>query len=206
MQLEPAEFLKILDLMGIEFSYLSEEDVAVERSWWMQFVLNPSPLIFLAKLGYLNQFIESSDDFYISQSVADKIRAKLAPASQTVQSLINSGNLQVRASNLTTLANSLNQRLGKGESEAIALGIELDADYVLLDDSTARREVRRLGLKIKGTLAIIKKLSKDGKIRIENLDNLYHRLPEIEFRVKRSLFDQIFSEDWARQVNTHSAG
>lgn len=33
MQLEPAELLKILDLMGIEFSYLSEEDVAVERNW-----------------------------------------------------------------------------------------------------------------------------------------------------------------------------
>jgi predicted HTH domain antitoxin len=33
MQLEPAEFLKILDLMGIEFSYLSEEDVALEKYW-----------------------------------------------------------------------------------------------------------------------------------------------------------------------------
>ncbi len=32
MQLEPAELLKILDLMGIEFSYLSEEDVVLERS------------------------------------------------------------------------------------------------------------------------------------------------------------------------------
>lgn len=33
MQLEPAEFLKILDLMGIEFYYLFEEDVALEKSW-----------------------------------------------------------------------------------------------------------------------------------------------------------------------------
>jgi hypothetical protein len=33
MQLEPAEFLKIINLMGIEFSYLSEEDVALEKSW-----------------------------------------------------------------------------------------------------------------------------------------------------------------------------
>ncbi|WP_235526507.1 hypothetical protein [Nostoc piscinale] len=31
MQLEPAELLKILDLMGIEFSYLCEEDVALEK-------------------------------------------------------------------------------------------------------------------------------------------------------------------------------
>ena len=33
MQLEPSEFLKILDLMGIEFSYLSEEDIEIEKSW-----------------------------------------------------------------------------------------------------------------------------------------------------------------------------
>jgi len=33
MQLEPADFLKILDLMEIEFSYFSEEDVALEKSW-----------------------------------------------------------------------------------------------------------------------------------------------------------------------------
>jgi len=89
----------------------------------------------------------------------------------------------------------LNQRLGKGESDAIALGIELEADYVLLDDSTARREARRLGLTIKGTLAVIKKLSKNGTISIESLNDLYQQLMKIEFRVKRSLFDQIFSED-----------
>ncbi|RCJ17724.1 hypothetical protein A6S26_30170 [Nostoc sp. ATCC 43529] len=161
----------------------------------MQIVLNSSPLIFLSKLNYLNQFIESPDDFYIPQSVADEIKVKSDPSSQTIQALINSGNLQIRASKLITLVNSLNQRLGKGESEAIALAIELNTDYVLLDDSTARREAKRLGLNIKGTLAVIKKLSKDGKISIESLDKLYQQLMEIEFRVKRSLFDRIFFED-----------
>lgn len=33
LQIEPGELLKILDLMGIEFSYLSVEDVLSERSW-----------------------------------------------------------------------------------------------------------------------------------------------------------------------------
>ena len=161
----------------------------------MQTVLNSSPLIFLAKLTYLNQFIEPLDNYYIPQAVADEIGAKSDQASQTVHTLINSGALQVQGANLITLVNSLNQRLGKGESEAIALGIELKADYVLLDDSTARKEARRLGLTVKGTLAVIRKLSKDGKISIKSLDDLYQRLMEIEFRVKRSLFNQIFSED-----------
>ena len=124
-----------------------------------------------------------------------KLERALEPATQTVQTLINSGNFQVRASNLITLVNSFGQLFGKGESEAIALGIELNADYVLLDDSTARREARRLGLNVKVTLAVIKKLSQDGKISIDSLDSLYQRIMEIEFRVKRSLFDKIFSED-----------
>ncbi|MBE9004402.1 hypothetical protein IQ259_04990 [Fortiea sp. LEGE XX443] len=51
----------------------------------------------------MNQFFESSDDFYIPQSVADEIKAKSDPSSQTVQALINSGNLQVRASKLITI-------------------------------------------------------------------------------------------------------
>ncbi|MEH2385849.1 MAG: DUF3368 domain-containing protein [Nostoc sp.] len=161
----------------------------------MQIVLNSSPLIFLAKLSYLNQFIEYPDDFYIPESVAEEISAKSDPASQTIQTLINTRKLQVCTSSLITLLNSLNQRLGKGESEAIALGIELNADYILLDDSTARREAKRLGLSIKRTLAVIKKINKDGKINIESLDSLYQKIIEIEFRVKRSLFDQIFSED-----------
>ncbi|MEH2013810.1 hypothetical protein [Nostoc sp.] len=84
----------------------------------MQIVLNSSPLIFLAKLSYLNQFIEYPDDFYISQSVAEEISVKLDPASQTIQTLISAGKLQVRTSSLRTLLNSLNQRLGKGKSEA----------------------------------------------------------------------------------------
>lgn len=33
MEMEPDMFLKLLDLMGLEFSYLSEDDISVEREW-----------------------------------------------------------------------------------------------------------------------------------------------------------------------------
>ncbi|WP_404784572.1 hypothetical protein [Altericista sp. CCNU0014] len=33
LNLEPEAFLQILDLMGIEFSYLTEDDIAAERTW-----------------------------------------------------------------------------------------------------------------------------------------------------------------------------
>lgn len=33
MEIEPDMFLNILDIMGIEFSYLSDEDVPIEQEW-----------------------------------------------------------------------------------------------------------------------------------------------------------------------------
>lgn len=33
MEIEPDMFLKILEIMGIEFSYLSSDDVLIEREW-----------------------------------------------------------------------------------------------------------------------------------------------------------------------------
>jgi predicted nucleic acid-binding protein len=93
------------------------------------------------------------------------------------------------------LVASINQRLGIGESEAIALAVEINADYVLLDDFAARKEAKRLGLNVKGTLAVIQRLRQDRKIKSVQLEDLYIKITEINFRVSRSIFDQIFVDD-----------
>jgi len=79
-----------------------------------------------------------------------------------------------------------------GESEAIVLAIELEADYVILDDFVARKEAVRLGLNVKGTLGIIRKLMTDKHIEVIDMDDLYERLKKIRFRVKRDIFNRIF--------------
>ncbi len=100
----------------------------------------------------------------------------------------------VKTSQLISLVNSLNIRLGRGEPEAIALGIELQTDYTISADFAARKEALRLGLNVKGTWAIVKKLQVDGKIIIDRLEQLYQDLLAINFRVKRSIFDTIFED------------
>ena len=147
----------------------------------MKRVFNSSPLIFIARLGFLDSFVESAEEFYLPASVAEEISAKSNEACQSVRVLIDSGKITTIAIKLNFLADSLNVRLGLGESEAIALGIELPCDYIILDDSAARKEADRLGLNVKGTLAIIKKLQTDGKITIDSLEKLYQELVAINF-------------------------
>ncbi|GAB4187827.1 MAG: hypothetical protein Fur006_27940 [Coleofasciculaceae cyanobacterium] len=33
MEMEPETFLELLELMGLEFSYLTPQDIAIEKNW-----------------------------------------------------------------------------------------------------------------------------------------------------------------------------
>lgn len=160
----------------------------------VQVVFNTSPLVFLAKLGYLEIFLDDEMVFWVPQSVAIELTAKTDTASDKIQQLISSERLQVRQSRLSSLTNGLQRKLGSGESEAISLAIELNADYVLLDDAAARREAMQLRLIVRGTLAVVRKMMAEGKVDSLSLEDLYRRLQNINFRIKRSVFDQIFSD------------
>ena len=117
----------------------------------MLVVFNSSPLIFLAKLRLLDVFLsEYQYKFYAPRAVFDEIEAKEDEASQYIKQIVADKKLAVRATNLTFLANSLGDRLGKGEAEAISLGTELKTDIIILDDFAARKEALRRLVKCQG--------------------------------------------------------
>ena len=55
------------------------------------------------------------------------------------------------------------------------MAIELEADYVILDDFVARKEAVRLGLNVKGTLGIIRKLMTDKHIEVIDMDEFIRK-------------------------------
>lgn len=160
----------------------------------MKIVFNSSPLIFLSRLDFLELFLQYDYQFYVPEIVIKEINAKRDEASNYVNVVVANNGLIVKQISLLSLANSINERLGRGEAEAIALATELQSDYVILDDFAARREAMRLGLNVKGTLAIIRKMMADDKVKIDDLDQFYRQLLQIKFRVKRSVFEAIFTD------------
>ena len=149
----------------------------------MKVVFNTSPIIFLYKLGYLELARRLFDDIYIPTSVYTEIGEKEDDLKTLVEGFIKGGTFKQRKIKLTNIFHGLNRRIGMGESEA---------DYVILDDFVARKEAVRLGLNVKGTLGIIRKLMTDKHIEVIDMDDLYERLKKISFRVKRDIFNRIF--------------
>lgn len=161
----------------------------------MKIVFNSSPLIFLSRLNFLDLFLTNEAQFLLPESVQEEISVKQDQSSLHINTLIADNKLLVQKVQLVSLANRLNERLGIGESQAITLGVELQPDYIILDDFAAIKEAIRLGLNVKGTLAVIRKLQLDGKINIFDLDILYEQVRNVNFRVKREIFDSIFKSD-----------
>jgi len=79
--------------------------------------------------------------------------------------------LAVRAFRLT---------LGVGESEAIVLAAEYEADFIILDDWNARQVALALSLPVIGTIAVLTKATEKGLI--EDLQATLAELREAGFR------------------------
>jgi predicted nucleic acid-binding protein len=81
-----------------------------------------------------------------------------------------------------------NLTLDEGEREAIALALELHADYLLMDERKGRTAAKALGLKVAGTLAVIL----DGASRglFDGLQAL-DRLQQTNFYVSPQLLQAI---------------
>ena len=78
-----------------------------------------------------------------------------------------------------------------GESEAIALAVELDAEYLIIDEYKGRAIAEKRGIKIVGLLGILIAAKTGG--HIESVRPLIEKIRSNGFRLNSSLVDKVLN-------------
>ena len=149
-------------------------------------VADTSPLRYLVQIDQIGLLPRLFEKIFIPSVVFDELRHPSAPAA--VQSWMSSTPewlevSEVRASDDPTLG-----ALDEGEKSAIALGLSLSADLILIDDRKGAAVARGKGFKVTGTLGILDLAARRGMV---NLADALARLRTTNFRRQKELFDAL---------------
>ncbi len=160
----------------------------------MPVISNTSPLLNLAIVDHLFLLPQQFDQIYIPAAVLTELKINEdLPGSRALQVAINEGWLISQAVENTALVSLLRRDLHQGESEAIALAIELSADKILLDEKEARQAARALGLGITGILGVLLRGWHEGSV--PSIKAVIERLQQdANFRIAPALLAQILKE------------
>jgi uncharacterized protein len=117
-------------------------------------VSNTSPLTNLAAIGQFDLLRQLYSELQIAVGVWNKLGAhgRHWPGYDEVTNADWIKQVTVRDQNLITV---LLRDLDRGESETLALALEIGAELVLLDERDGRRVAQRLGLRTIGVLGVL---------------------------------------------------
>ena len=131
----------------------------------MRVVSNTSPISNLAIIGRLGILRCQFGITSIPDAVWGELsRLEHAAGKLAIEDACAEGWLRVSRLLDPSLASVLSSSLDAGESEAIALASESRADLLLMDESAGRAMARTLNLNIAGTLGILLKEKREGRI------------------------------------------
>jgi len=154
-------------------------------------VSDTSPLLNLAIISQLDLLHELYERILIPQAVYDELVSTGSdmPGADEVEAASDSWITVYQVKN-QPLVKSLELQLDKGESEAIALAIEMSADLVLLDERKGRTVALRFDLNHIGLLGMLMEAKHRGLIPSVKplLDALMHKA---RFRVSSALYVHI---------------
>jgi predicted nucleic acid-binding protein len=143
-------------------------------------VSNSSPLIALSRIRRLDLLRAIFESVLIPPAVAREITPSIP---------VPPAWLRVHALNVLPPASLLRRRLGEGEREALALAIELKADWIILDDLPARRSAQATGLNVIGTLGTLLTAKRTGLLK--SIRPELDALLRTSFFLSRKLYDEL---------------
>jgi predicted nucleic acid-binding protein len=124
----------------------------------MILVADSSALIALAVVDQLEVLEKLFGTVYVPRAVYDEISRANKAESRRLSEFCRDKVIDIQSHV------EFNISLGRGESEAIALYSELDADFLLCDDKKAKRFAQSFGLNVIGSMGILLKAKATGYI------------------------------------------
>ncbi len=127
-------------------------------------------------------------EIIIPERVYEELRI-LAEFDIQIEELLKAEWIDIKEVKSQELIDPFRKKLDRGEAEAIALAIEMQADYLLIDEKEGRKIARENQLEIVGTLGILINGKKSGLIEsiVEKMDDLR----KIGFWISDSLYQEI---------------
>ncbi|QFS43371.1 DUF3368 domain-containing protein [Nostoc sphaeroides] len=162
----------------------------------MIIISNTSPINYLILIGQINLLPELFQEIIIPQAVYTELSDKLAPPPVQAWIATPPNWLKIQTVSQSTDAMSTTgyayaNLLDPGESEAILLAQELNADLLILDDVKARRIAKDRGLVITGILGI---LDQATTMKLINLPVTIQSLKNTSFWASDSLFQKLLEK------------
>ena len=150
----------------------------------MVVVADTSPINYLVLIGQIEILPRLYTEILIPHAVLEELKHPVAPEPVRDWAAYPPNWLQV----LTPKRSLTLEQLDLGETEAIALAIEMHAEVLLIDDQAGRQEAARRGLKVAGTLSILDEADQAGFV---NFDAALAILRQTSFRVSQAVVAEI---------------
>jgi predicted nucleic acid-binding protein len=160
----------------------------------MLVVSDTSPILNLAVIDRLSLIREQFMTVAIPKGVLEELRVgENLPGSKKILDALDAKWRQVEEVQDSSMLRILTRDLDAGEAEAIALALETRAQWVLLDESEARRIAKALGLKVTGVLGILLRACRQK--RLPSIKSEMERLREkAGFYIADHLFEDLLEQ------------
>lgn len=155
----------------------------------MIIISDTSPITNLLAIDHIHLLPALYSQVVIPNGVAEEL-LRVNSRMEQIKSLLLEGWLQVKVVTDWKLYEEILVLLDKGESEAIALGIEMNADLLLMDETKGRQLAKDYGLKVTGLLGILIE-AKTKAFIISVKDLLDGLIEKAGFYVDRNLYDSV---------------
>jgi predicted nucleic acid-binding protein len=152
----------------------------------MLIISDTSPIIGLAICNQLDLLQSLFDTVYIPQAVYDELNVPGKPRFDRIAEWARG---KILPAVNVPLINALRVTLDLGESEAISLYWEKQADYLLIDEKRGRAIARSSGIKIVGTAGILLLAKERGLI--PEIKSSLEILIRNDFRISDLLYRQL---------------